>query len=533
MNLLIQEDQKADRLEKVDKLVTTVGLGPSCDITLGESEKSLRIGMIIKQEEHYNFKPLLLEGEVTYEDSPLYEMRPFLLGEKVKFSTFTISLAHDHHIPNLSQPKINFQNESNKTKAIPTPTRRYGAIQAYQSNAGQTPPPQRQTKNIPIPATQGTNKPQNKDTSQDMQVEQFFEIFEQNWFSSEQETQEQLLQNWLEEIIPTSTNKNAIDLRHTFIQKLKKSNPIKKYLEDKDLIELKISSLQLYTNHDCQTYQSVFNFVNQKHLYWHLYHLFQDHNIKISFKQPHRSLRLKQWGVQWLLPPLNQNGPYIQFNRNFTLTFAQMIESEAFAPEPLRLFKSLLDQRANFLITGTKTATISFLTAMASEKRFSNRSIFLLQNQPNFQLPKESSIPVLDFDESKDLFYKIEQLSPSYSLSQIQQLSFINRLLPHLYLNPCGWMQTFTAPNSGTALQRLQHLIETYTSSNDKVVESIVGAFQYHLHISDPHFKDNSSIELKKISVDSNRRLKKQTLKETSTTEKKSQSFLFLPEQEA
>lgn len=69
----------------VSKLVTTVGMGNGCDIILGPSERPVRIGMFIRKDGGYSFKPLPSGKGITLKGRNLARMVEIRPGDALEY----------------------------------------------------------------------------------------------------------------------------------------------------------------------------------------------------------------------------------------------------------------------------------------------------------------------------------------------------------------------------------------------------------------------------------------------------------------
>ena len=122
----------------IERLVSTLGFGEGCDVSLAKDRAEEKLGMLIQQGDGLSFRPLKQDDGFFLGDVQVDSMMPLGEGEWLRFEEFELSWMEGE------LPKEQMESEPD-TKPLPPPPlpspvipNRAGAMMAY----GQTPPTQ-------------------------------------------------------------------------------------------------------------------------------------------------------------------------------------------------------------------------------------------------------------------------------------------------------------------------------------------------------------------------------------------------------
>ncbi len=153
MDLIIEEQGRSARRESLRKLVTIVGLGDDCDISLGPTAKPMRVGIFIRNGAGYQFRPLTGDGSITKNGRALEGLESLKDGEIIKFGPFALRLGDDKPLANAAvalamppaQPRVASEPRSGAISHAQ-------ALKAYRSSSPEIAPPR--------PVISGANSPE-------------------------------------------------------------------------------------------------------------------------------------------------------------------------------------------------------------------------------------------------------------------------------------------------------------------------------------------------------------------------------------
>lgn len=89
MQLRILESGKESRIMPLKRLVTTLGLGIECDISFSPTEKTKRVGMFIREDGRYMFRPLVGEKDLSLDGVPLTESTVVNPGQVIRYGKWS------------------------------------------------------------------------------------------------------------------------------------------------------------------------------------------------------------------------------------------------------------------------------------------------------------------------------------------------------------------------------------------------------------------------------------------------------------
>jgi hypothetical protein len=119
---------------KIERLVSTLGFGEDCDVSLDESREDQKLGMLIQQGDGLSFRPLKQELKFFLGDIPVDNMMPLAEGEWLSLEEFELCWVMTS-ASDSSEPEKSDLPPLPKPLAGPAFPNRAGAMMAYGHSA--------------------------------------------------------------------------------------------------------------------------------------------------------------------------------------------------------------------------------------------------------------------------------------------------------------------------------------------------------------------------------------------------------------
>lgn len=362
MKIHIRQAGGQTRSIEVERLVSTIGFGDGCDIALGESPRTERLGMIIQQGEGFSFRPLNEPSGVKLDGVDLESMVEWPKGSVIGIDDIELTWGElVAQVPPATPPASKPQLGMTAYRA--------GAMSAYGSGdsnsapknpnhegvdlqlSGQTPPPamgpaeaklaeklnmvdqeHQQTQVSKSPETeqdsfsstdeliQPWSPPQKKGKVKDV-FKFFFNHLDRSVFLLNAPERKLALQSLLEDALKEVRQEDRNSpLFGKLEQELKSPASLRKLLDDKNVVGLMIRDQGVVYVDRGEGYGSPeFSFFNVNHAYWTLDRLLLSMGVKMSWGGGHRSFVLDQaWGGRLLFPRADWQGSYVVMSRRQT-----------------------------------------------------------------------------------------------------------------------------------------------------------------------------------------------------------------------
>lgn len=289
MNVQIDSPEGDSKKFKLDKLVTTIGFGEACDIELGYSERPVRIGMFIRQNEKFNFKSLLEPGEILVNGMSFEQMIECSDQMVLSCGDYAIQLNEESASPqNLPRKThLNHQQQlSQPPQGLSTPPLNVvGARQAY---GGDIPDSRFKSREASLEQIIPPSKtklqaieppPLEKKWNENRILQQVHASMKPSWLDikSDREKYNQF-SKWIYEIIqsqPELSYPGEEELKLLF-EKFSRSPSLLNLLQTEELVELRLfttSDILICTPHGKFLQNSPFQ--NTTHLLWELRQFFK------------------------------------------------------------------------------------------------------------------------------------------------------------------------------------------------------------------------------------------------------------------
>jgi hypothetical protein len=365
MKIHIRQTGGLARSIEVERLVSTIGFGDGCDIVLGDSPHTERLGMIIQQGDGFSFRPLNDPSGVRLNGTEMASMSEWPRGAVIGIDTFEITWGDE---PVLSSPPSTSTPPSSQNSPPPGMSAyRAGAMSAYGGGESSSPPPKANIEGVDLqlsgqspPASMGPaeaklaeklnrvgqehqspppapesdsdsfssadeliqpwSPPQEKGKVKDV-FKFFFNHLDRSVFLLNAPERKLAMHTLLEEAMREVRQEDrSSPLFSKLEQELKSPASLRKLLDDPAVTGLMIRDQGVVYVDRGEGYGSPeFSFFNVNHAYWTLDRLLLSMGVKMSWGGGHRSFVLDQaWGGRLLFPRADWQGSYIMMSRRQT-----------------------------------------------------------------------------------------------------------------------------------------------------------------------------------------------------------------------
>jgi len=527
MKIHIRQAGGQSRSIEVERLVSTIGFGDGCDIVLGESPRTERLGMVIQQGDGFSFRPLNDPSGVRLDGIELETMVQWPEGTVIGIDTFEVTWGNTT-TQMAPPPPTNLTTSSSPAPAA----YRAGAMSAYGGGKNDSTPRAPNTEGVELqlsgqrpPSSIGPaeaklakkltqvkreleepihdeadsdsfssaeeliqpwSPPQKKGKVKDV-FKFFFNHLDRSVFLLNGPERKLAMQTLLVEALKEIRQEDRNSpLFSKLEQELKSPTSLRKLLDDPKVVGLMIRDQGVVYVDRGEGYGSPeFSFFNVNHAYWTLDRLLLSLGVKMNWGGGHRSFVLdREWGGRLLFPKTDWQGSYVMMSRRQTERLSLKAEHQQ-----LEALHASIEAGENLLLVASSREEARELSYWLLSMVEDLGSALILTHQDDVGIsehPRRITIcregdPLSSWLEwSVDMNLKgvlnIEPLQRDFQL--IRELSLQNR----------RWWQVVHARNAEAGMEKLELdlLLENPEVSPELMRRCLSGTFHTLLGVGSP-----------------------------------------------
>ncbi|MBF0198658.1 MAG: hypothetical protein HQL32_13150, partial [Planctomycetes bacterium] len=535
MNINIIDPRGSEKKHELQRLVSTLGFGEECDISLGPSQTPIRFGMFIKQGDGINFKPLNENTPILFNQKPITHMVSLCHGDVFEFEGYQLYCLDESQDRKLNTPAPPTQHSYIKkdSPAFTTPPRnpyRAGAINAYgaaqaqpaRSNTEeisalsshslqgrtaqeQQPEPTRSEEESSLSLQLGKDnserKPEvsasqnlllrKKEISLDMQkniLKHFFNHLELKQFDDSRAARDSVLKKGLNAAInelvgENDDNQGAYD---KLSKELKSPAPLADLLTQPEVQEVKaLGSGQVFIHRGRGYGNAELSFFNKNHLLWSLDRLFISKGTTLNLEEEYIDVLFNdEWRINGYIPH-NDSVLCLNFTKSKNHKSLQAyLDDGQITSSHVNTIQKAMSDKMNILITGPESKCSSFLMALAGLTKEYEYSFFFHNNKNNTLEPNAIGISSQGFSSD---FQSWAKASPDFTYHSVYPNEGVNEIIQNLSFHKRGWHQYFGEINDEYFIEHLSlKLMQESPNYNHEFCQKMLSScFSYHISVGD------------------------------------------------